>query len=646
MPGRSSSHWLAAVVIAVITAVYLVLAWAVLNPRTFFTHDPGVKYLQAYTLAQTRWRELAVRNPAPHVDPDGRFSALLTTQFRRRSPTAPIYGVYSELFTVPVSVLLAMSGTRAMYLLPILAATGVMVVSYRLASRTSPNSAWLAPLLVGACSPIFFYSVDFWEHSLALLLFTVAVLQLVAGTTEFALWRFAFAGLALGLAIAVREELYAMIPAGLVGLTWLQRRRLPAALAAAAAGTAIGLVPLWVLRVTQFGQPVRGPIMRLFGTVQPAELGEAGYALAARLPALTVILPASIAWALVLIAALLVRWAIPRLSPRRRLAVLLTLAAAIIAWVYADAVRLSRLWANPVGVLQAFPVIWFLLFLPRSTDRGSPARREIRQLLTIAAVFAGMVCILEPIVYQPDPRPAPQVVEPFGVVGPEWGPRFVLPVYPLLAAAIVFALDRRRDWTATVPIPRGVLAAVFAALTLASLAVQVQGIRVLRVAKAQYESVLAAVEALDGREVIVSDIWWFGPVTAAVLYGHEVVVVDVGANGSIAELLARVDELGITSLTTVTADDRIADTMARAGWKEHARRLVRIWLDLKFVSYRRAGNLLDSAASSGQSAVAPTGRRGGPDATSNEGSARRGVLSADGRHRIGAVAAQRGGIDA
>src|SRR4030095_3431256 len=344
--------------------------------------------------------------------------------------------------------------------------------------------------------------------------------------------------------------------------------------------------------------------MRLFGTVQPAELGEAGYALAARLPALTVILPASIAWALVLIAARWVRWAIPRLSPRRRLAVLLTLAAAIIAWVYADAVRLSRLWANPVGVLQAFPVIWFLLFLPRSTDRGSPARREIRQLLTIAAVFAGMVCILEPIVYQPDPRPAPQVVEPFGVVGPEWGPRFVLPVYPLLAAAIVFALDRRRDWTATVPIPRGVLAAVFAALTLASLAVQVQGIRVLRVAKAQYESVLAAVEALDGREVIVSDIWWFGPVTAAVLYGHEVVVVDVGANGSIAELLARVDELGITSLTTVTADDRIADTMARAGWKEHARRLVRIWLDLKFVSYRRAGNLLDSAASSGQSAVA------------------------------------------
>ena len=109
--------------------------------REIFDGDPGVKFLQARTLAETRWGQLAVNNPAPRIDPEGRFSALATNQFRRAPDGAWYYGLYSELFTLPTSVLLAFFGIRAIYLVPVLACMGTMIVAYRLAARLAHGVA-------------------------------------------------------------------------------------------------------------------------------------------------------------------------------------------------------------------------------------------------------------------------------------------------------------------------------------------------------------------------------------------------------------------------------------------------------------------------------------------------------------------------
>jgi hypothetical protein len=78
-------------------------------------------------------------------------------------------------------------------------------------------------------------SVDLWDHTLATLFATAAVWFIASAGEGNAVRRFALAGLASGLAIAVREELYAVIPAGLVALAWL-----PADDAAARAFAAAG----------------------------------------------------------------------------------------------------------------------------------------------------------------------------------------------------------------------------------------------------------------------------------------------------------------------------------------------------------------------------------------------------------------------
>jgi hypothetical protein len=235
-PGR-----LAVLVIAAVTAVELVLIGSVLNPRTFFSGDAGVKYLQADALVRSRWHALAVSEPGAALDPESRFSALAGNQFARRGPGDPCYGAYSELFTGPVSVALALFGVRGLYLVPLLAGVGTMILTYRLSVRTAAIAC--LPALIGACSPMVFYSVELWEHTLAMLCTTASVWLVVSASERSTAMRYAMAGLLLGLGIAVREELYAMVLAGLAALAWVERpRRIPAAVAAGV-GALVGLVP-------------------------------------------------------------------------------------------------------------------------------------------------------------------------------------------------------------------------------------------------------------------------------------------------------------------------------------------------------------------------------------------------------------------
>ena len=574
----------AALIIAAIAVVEAVLVGAVLSSRTFFSGDAGVKYIQADNIVQAHWQRLSIRDPAEQIDPDGRFSALAGSQFHRRGPGAPYYGAYADLFTVLVSVGLALFGARGVYLVPMLASVGAMLFAYRLAARSARRTAWLAPLLVGACSPMLFYSVDLWEHTLAVMLSTAAVLLFVAGTAQFALSRFALAGLALGAAITVREELYALGLASLVALAWVERRRrLPAALAAGAASLVV-LAPHWLLKWTQTGLPVRIAVLRL---LHPFTYLPDGSVAAGRVDpptwqsALMLLLPLSATWLLPLAAAVAARSVLPRAAPRWRTVLLVAVAVAAVLWALGDALLLGWTWSRPNALVQAFPLALFLLFLPPAPGPASAAQREIRQVLAMAAVYTAAVCAAAPFSLRTTPPG-----------GAQWGPRFLMPVYPMLAAAILFALDRRSDWAGRVPVAPRLTAGVFALLALASAAVQAQGIRELRVAKSGYERLVATVQTLDPSGVVATDLWWLPTITATVLYDRPMVLVDVRGNGSLPELLPRLSTLGITSLTLFSErgqlDARHSTALAQAGWTEDGRRRVPIWLEVECVSYRRA----------------------------------------------------------
>jgi hypothetical protein len=235
---------------------------------------------------------------------------------------------------------------------------------------------------------------------------------------------------------------------------------------------------------------------------------------------------------------------------------------------------------RPFALVQAFPMLLFLVFLPPTPASPTTAGCEIRRLLAMAVVYVAVVCVTAPLALDDAP-----------LGGAQWGPRFLMPLYPVLAAVIVFVFEQRAEWAAgRVWVPR-LLAGVFAVLALASVAVQAQGIRDLRSAKVAYERLVRATEALDADGVIATDLWWYPTVIAAVLYDRQTMLVDVNGRGALPALLERLPEHGITSLILVSEGGRLgqrhAEALARSGWTETARQPVPMWLDVQVVSYRR-----------------------------------------------------------
>jgi hypothetical protein len=234
--------------------------------------------------------------------------------------------------------------------------------------------------------------------------------------------RFALAGVASGLAIAVREELYAIIPSGIVALVWLRpARRLRAALAAAAAALLV-LVPFLLLKLGQ-QSPASRSIIHVFGFGDDT-LSLGGEVSAPARAALGLIVRPTPGWVAALLLIIASRLMLGRLSSRARSAVAGSLALAVAAWATIAMLR-AWAWLPPVSLLNAFPPALLLIFLV--SPRRAP--HDIGQLLAIALTFLAVFCVAVRFT---------TAVSPAG--GSQWGPRFLLPVIPPLAVLIVWTL--------------------------------------------------------------------------------------------------------------------------------------------------------------------------------------------------------------
>ena len=564
-----------AAVVGGLAAVYLALIGFVLEPRTFFAGDPGVKYLQARSMVDSGWRQLSVGNPAPDVDPDAQFSALACNQFERRTALDPYYGAYSVLFTVPVSICLWAFGPRGLYVVPMLATLGTLVLTYQLALRTAPRLAWLAALLAGATSPLAFYSLDLWEHSLSAFCVTASVLLFLGATGKTTTRRCFAAGLLLGVAVDLREELYGLIPLALVAVFWIEPGRRLAAALAAAGGVLLAAVPQWLLRSTLMGVPLRKITLRaMTGTARVPAIRTAAVSWSAQVG---FIVPVS--WGAVLAVAASLRWAAAHGRPAWRRAALSALAAIVVVLAVGDALYLIGTWTRPDALLAAFPAALLLLFWPPRDGHADPARSEAALLVTLSLGFALLVAVVEPF---------GSSIVPIG--GSQFGPRYLLPIIPLLATAVTYVVDRRDAWSAA-GMPRSAIAIVAAIVTLAGATVQLQGVRDLRVTKAGYERLIRATEAIPDGQPVVTDVSWYPAVTASVLFQHESMVVNVPETGTVTALLARPGMAARSALVFVTdahgPSPETVQALEQAGWREVSRQRVALWRDLDFVGFAR-----------------------------------------------------------
>jgi hypothetical protein len=481
------------------TAAALTIVLLFNQPKNaFFSGDSGVKLIAAKN---------AIAHPVRPFEID--LPRIAGQPVRWAGRFFPIHGdhahaVQSPVFPVVTAPLLAVLGLPGAYVLPTLSFVLLPLLLDAIRRRLTPA---LSPLLLGlfcvGASPLFFYALEFWEHvpaATALAAATVCFADADDRRTSPDLW----CGILIGLAALARPEAvwYGAGVAAAIG--WHPRRLLFLFL-----GAAVGYLPFVAYNSIHFGS--------LFGPHIETSLGPVGVRwLPTRFERLDLWLALSsrimIGVALVIAASwLLRRVAVPEV------ALTLALLGASLLAISASLGYYSReaLWtAWPVGGL-------LLIHVPK--EKGA---RSLIMITLVAMTGIWLTSAHDG--------------------GAQWGPRFLITVSPPLVLLTALVAQR-----AAAPGRLHVLrVALVGVICVCGVATTRSAFRELRGSKQLYAQLVASAEQfIPAGSYVVTDVWWFDQVTAA-LYDRQTTLVAAESAQS-REILAALQQANTRAITVV-----------------------------------------------------------------------------------------------
>jgi hypothetical protein len=479
-------------------AFALCLAVLVATPAdTYWINDCGNKALMAERLLATGYRELGFDYPAAAIDPQARaFPIAPPFAVARDGGFVSVYPPAYPALAAPFLAAFGPLGLRIPAALGVAACAGLLTLW--LGTAVGSARAFGAGAALALATPLFFYGITLWEHSL-----TVALgLGSWMLASRDAPARLFAAGLLAGLACWLREEL-ALLGIALAAACLVQTRR-PAALLWLAAGAVVPAGSLLLANELAYGTPLGVHLlasgglggsasgMPEVGTVPPARIlvsllaGFGGGDLEAALLGAAALAPLPIGW----VAARRVRGVAPALFA--------VTAAGLAAWLIGGARMFGA--ARPLGELVRYNGL--LVQMPMFCLAGIGLQRVwsrpeyggIR-----VGVLAGVLFLVFAAAIGVTGGSSYGVQAGFGV---HWGPRVLLPSFPALVALAMAAVRRGEG-----PTPRlfAVVSPIAsAALLAAGLLSSAHAVWFLAEQKADARSFQAAVRALAPRHVLTT----------------------------------------------------------------------------------------------------------------------------------------------
>ncbi|MHB1295496.1 MAG: hypothetical protein ACYC4R_10935 [Anaerolineae bacterium] len=479
----------------------LYLALVSLFPQgIFWSVDEGSKLIYMESVRQTGMASAPLVYPGRGLDPNLEFAPLMYKVVR----DGEIYSwwpVGFPLLTLPLYMLVGWGG---LFLLPALSGALTAVLSGALLRTLRPKPRWLpttGALLVGLGTPVAFYATRFWEHAPATFLLMLALYLIVSAPTEEDApdARLALAGIAASLSAFLRIEM-ALLALGMGLALLLLRPRW-----AVVFGVAFSLVAcLWLGLNRAIMGDWLGPSPAAFTANETGEgLGHLG------------------------------AWLVPYLLFNGEAADSLPIPHAMLAvgtlcaLLAAVAPFLGKRWwiglPGYLGVLALciwallYPVSYravhgFLLIAPHVLMGAWAVAGRARWRLhaqgpraLFVPLLSGGVAVFS-VVY---------VLRAYAVVGGlQWGPRYMLALYPLLVVASLWGIAEA--WQALRPGGRTLLAGLYLAGVLVGIGFEARGLATAQRLTTYYDCTRAAILELEERPM-VSYCGWF-PMVAPQLY--------------------------------------------------------------------------------------------------------------------------------
>lgn len=526
-----------------IAAVALVYAatLAMLPTGGLWIIDNGNKRIQVEALLASGFRDFSLSWPGRELDPDFEFNPL--PNLFSVVHDGKLFSVFSPVFPALSVLPFRWFGDAGLCLLPLLASLALLGFVGRIAVQAGlpPGGRPLSIGLAGLATPLWFYSLVFWEH--------IVAASLCAGSAAFAFefllrgsQRSLFlSGLAIALAVGMRDPLllFAAVLGALVFFATPQQRLRAGAIFAA--GLAAGLLPLAVFQWLALGDPLGFHLTHGFAPRADGQTG-LGFHLRTRPAALHNLLLAS-AGGVALSALLTGPFALlllvqPRLPGRAHRLVALAVAAWALAGAAALAVSYARA-ASPIaqllrsnGFFAAAPLLAVGLLRRRDPDPAPASDRVVGWLLRLVAGYALLYLALTPL---------------RNTTGIHWGSRYLLELYPLLAvpcAASLLGLWRDSSAARGAAVLLGLLAA-------GSFALQVFSIDLLR-RKLVFGARLEQAVRERPETVVLTDVWWVPQTLAREFYQKSIFYFSTREQEQ--DLLGRLAQRGPGRFLFVTTD--------------------------------------------------------------------------------------------
>ena len=466
-----------------IGALALAAGIAILPPDVFWITDEGTKFIQLQSGGlDVFWPGRAV-DPTLRLLPDAGFHLI------RLGPH--IVSLFLPYWALLNAIPFRLFGIYGIYLIPAAGALITMALTRRLGGD---------PLLLLFATPLFFYSITYWEHSAAVALGIGAVVLLVTHRSPVA------AGALLAASTLLREEGYVFTIAVLLAL--ILRDRSPRMAMRAAFGFLVVMTPAWLWHLHLYGS-----ILGLHAKVYAGQGGFLTSRAQATFDALLRFRP-DVLTSVVLVAPQLLAIVAPK---RWRNAVLLLACVTAVASPILLAREPDHVLATSSanGLLPSLPFLTVVLLAWREVDRflGSIV------LLYIAGACATLSSAGVWII---------------------WGPRHFLPIIPLL---VVLTMEA---WT-KLGRPRAAIV-----LLLAALAIQTIGITDLALKKRGTHRILDAIVA-DRTGVVLTDVFWL-PQEMASIFEKKIFLL-TKSDADAAYALATLRAHGIQRFTFVGSRD-------------------------------------------------------------------------------------------
>jgi hypothetical protein len=410
-----------------VLAVWAIVGFVVLSPDVPASGDIGVKFVEAHSLIRSRFRSMTLLYPGAWMDPAGQFLPFRPPLIV--STPAGVQGIYPAFPAITQAVVIMLGGMRGLIGLSLLSSVVILWLTARIAKV---RSEWVLPIALGIGTCTWFWAVAPWEHAPATAM-TMAAFSVAFGRQRYA---GVLAGLMLGVATGLRSESMLLLPGVLLAL-WLGAQRL-LPLVGAVAGLAVVVLAVGVVEVQGYGRPVAAHIVHAVGflrqaidatggateavpMLQPKSLGERydivmHYWLVSSVGRVSVML---------FLAGAVAAWTIAR----RAWSSIGVLALALIALAWA-AHTLWTLWLAPRWVVGLFGLSPFLVFALLPAPGLSACARRTR-----GAVVAASVAFVGIAILTTDTNGGKSL----------GGPRFLLPIVPLLTIAAWQAIVAYRD---------------------------------------------------------------------------------------------------------------------------------------------------------------------------------------------------------